>query len=172
MSANGEPNDFIKENISSTIMDLDKIFKSGIFTIDRHNDPLLRAAFTYTLILLRDLIYQANEFGDAEVRFTDDIVCDSEVKDIDGLIRYARNAACHLNSDNHYAGDNFKFSFNIIFGKASFMVHNGIEISSFYEDDICLFFGNKAIYLNRHIKRAFEEAKVSLKKHIPSYLEF
>ena len=37
-----------------------------------------------------------------------------------------------------------------------------LEQSSLYEDDICFFFGSKGIYLNRHIVRAYTEAKEKL----------
>ncbi len=64
------------------------------------------------------------------------------------------------------AAGNIKATFNVAFGKANLMKINDFEQKSLYEDDICFFFGLKGIYLNRHIVRAFQEAKNNLEPYL------
>lgn len=163
MNTQLESDSSTKNEISQAIKKLDNILSSGIFSPNITTHPLLEASFAYTLILLRDLIFKANQYGTTKVTFTDDVALDSKVKDIGGLIKYVRDAICHLDSKNHYLTNKTRASFNIAVGKCNLMKVDDIEIKSSYEDDICYFFGDKGIYLNRHIKRAFEEAKTSLK---------
>ena len=94
-------------------------------------------------------------------------VCDVQqrhrVSDVSDLIKYVRDALCHPDSPNHYIEqDNIKAIFNVAFGKVNLMKIGDFEQSSEYPDDICFFFGSQRIYLKRHVKRAFEEAKARL----------
>ena len=156
----------IKADISNSCRELNAIIESGIFSQTNIQNPLLKASFAYTLVLLRDLICKANKYGSTKVNFTDDIRINNTIKNIDDLIKYVRDALCHLNSPNHYIENNIKFSFNVAFGKANVAKIGDLELNSLYEDDICFFFGSQKIYLNRHILRAFNEAKKSLESYI------
>jgi len=106
-------------------------------------------------------MYKTEKYS-SRITFDDDIVKNDSIIDITDVIKYVRDALCHLDSDNHYleAGD-IKASYNIIRGKGTIKIGD-FEQTSSYKDDLCFFFGNQRIYLNRHIVRAFEEVKLKL----------
>ena len=153
---------FDHADIDRSIRRLDEIFACGIFSPSNAGDVLLHAAFIDTLIALRDLMYKTEKYAE-RISFTDDVQLTNQVNDITGLIKYARDALCHPDSDNHYLEKgNIKASFNVIFGSGCLLKLPGFEQSSPYSDDICFFFGSQRIFLNRHIRRAYHEAKESL----------
>ncbi len=47
-------------------------------------------------------------------------------------------------------------------GKCNLAKIGDLELKSEYEDDIAVFYGKNRLYFNRHIVRAFKEAKVQL----------
>ena len=53
-------------------------------------------------------------------------------------------------------------SFNISYGACEFISFPGFTLSSKYMDDVYFQFGEYGIYLNRHIIRAFNEARENL----------
>jgi hypothetical protein len=121
--------------------------------------PLFQSAFIEVLIYLRDLTYETEKYA-KRIDFIDDVTVRGEVKDATALIKYVRDAMCHLDSDNHYIEPgNMKASFNVQFGKGTLLKVGDFEQSSPYEDDICFFFGSQRIFLKRHILRAIEESK-------------
>ena len=82
------------------------------------------------------------------------------------LIKHARDAVCHIDSQNHVLckENNIMFSFNVIFGKGTLAQIGDLTMTSDYDDDICIFFGDQKIYLVRHIIRAVKEAELYLKE--------
>ena len=57
------------------------------------------------------------------------------------------------------------FLFNVIFGKGTLAQIGDLTMTSDYDDDICIFFGDQKIYLVRHIIRAVKEAELYLKEY-------
>ena len=107
-------------------------------------------------------MYKAEKYG-KRICFVDDIVKTNEIQDISDVIKYVRDALCHLDSDNHYVEQgNIKASYNVVYGKWRLLKIGNSEQASDYDDDVCFFFGSQKIYLKRHILRAFEEAKAKL----------
>ncbi|WP_318465796.1 hypothetical protein [Photobacterium leiognathi] len=159
---NNEMDFFSKSDIESALNRIDKLLSCGIFEPHNSSNPLMRAAFIEALISLRDLMYKTEKFS-SRIDFTDDVPVCEKITDVSDLIKYVRDALCHPDSDNHYIEKgNIKASFNVAFGKCNLMKIGDFEQSSLYEDDVCFFFGSKSIYLNRHILRAYAEAKEKL----------
>lgn len=153
---------FTKPDIESSIRRIDDLLSCGIFQAAHSGHTLFRAAFIELLIALRGLMYKAEKYS-SRISFDDDVKKSSKIKDVSGLIKYVRDALCHPDSDNHYIeSGNIKATFNVAFGKITLMKIADFEQTSKYDDDICFFFGSQAIYLKRHIIRAFEEAKGKL----------
>jgi hypothetical protein len=99
----------------------------------------------------------------SRIDFDDDVVKTDEIEDVTDLIKYVRDALCHLDSDNHYLETgNIKASYNIAYGKVNLLSIGEFKQISDYEDDVCFFFGSQKIYLKRHIVKAFEIAKDKL----------
>lgn len=153
---------FIKSDIEGAIRRIDDLLKCGIFQTQNSKNVLFRAAFIELLIALRDLMYKTQKYS-SRIEFDDDVKKTEEIKDVTDLIKYVRDALCHPDSENHYIeAGNIKATFNVAFGKTNLLKIGDFEQSSQYQDDICFFFGSQGIYLNRHIVRAFEEAKSKL----------
>jgi len=91
------------------------------------------------------------------------------VKDITSAVRYVRDAACHIESDNYLLDGKTVFYFNIAYGKGKIANISGKELVSDYENDVCFFFGDQKLYLNRHIIRALNEVKIVLKGLYPMF---
>jgi len=153
---------FTKSDIESSIKRVDELFSCGIFHPQNSEHVLFRAAFIELLIALRDLMFKAEKHS-SRISFEDDVSKTDKIKDVSDLIKYVRDALCHPDSDNHYIEvGNIKSTFNVAFGRVNLMKIGDFEQSSKYEDDICFFFGSHGIYMNRHIVRAFIEAKEKL----------
>jgi hypothetical protein len=141
---------------------IDTILESGIFHSNNGKHPLFRSAFIELLVCLRDLMYKTEKYA-ARIDFTDDVKVEGQVKDVSSLIKYVRDALCHLDSDNHYIeAGKIKASFNVQFGRGAALKIKEYEQSNPYEDDTCFFFGSQRIYLRRHVLRAVDEAKKRL----------
>jgi hypothetical protein len=152
---------FDKSDIESSLKRIEDLLSCGIFDTSNSENILMRAAFIETLIALRDLMYKTEKYS-IRIAFTDDVPLDEKIKDVSDLIKYVRDALCHPDSNNHYIDKGNKATFNVAFGKCNLLKIGDFEQSSLYEDDICFFFGSKGIYLNRHIKKAYQEAKDKL----------
>lgn len=150
---------FDKSEIEHDFRRIDALLKCGIVAPCNMGNPLFQSAFIEMLICLRDLMYKAGKYA-KRIDFTDDVTVRGEVKDVTDLIKYVRDAMCHLDSDNHYIEPgNMKASFNVQFGKGTLLKIGDFVQSSPYEDDICFFFGSQRIFLKRHIHRAVEESR-------------
>ncbi len=153
---------FSKEEIQESIRRIDELIKSGIFLPQNSDSPFVRSAFIETLVCLRDLMYKTEIYSE-RINFDDDIVKTDKIKDVTDIIKYVRDALCHLDSDTHYVEKgNIKASYNVAYRKTQLLKIGDFEQASAYNDDVCFFFGTHKIYLRRHIIRAFEEAKRKL----------
>ena len=153
---------FTKSDIESSINRVNDLLGCGIFHHQNSRNVLFRAAFIELLIALRDLMYKAEKHA-SRIKFEEDVNKTAKINDVSDLIKYVRDALCHPDSDNHYIeAGNIKSTFNVAFGRVNLMKIGDFEQSSKYEDDICFFFGSHGIYMNRHIVRAFMEAKEKL----------
>lgn len=106
-------------------------------------------------------MYKSDKFG-LRINFVDDVKQTEKIKDVTDLIKYVRDALCHPDSENHYIETGIKATFNVAFGKVRLLKIGDFEQYSEYPDDICFFFGSQGIYLQRHVVRAFKEAKAHL----------
>jgi hypothetical protein len=148
-----------ENEIEDNLLRIYTIINSEIFELKNINHPLRKSAFIEMMICLRDLAYKCNKYN-IIVNFSDDIVQSEKIQNISDLIKYIRDACCHIDSSNNrYLDSGSTFSFNTLYGKTNLL---GIENS--YEDDICFCFGEQKIYLKRHIIRYLEESIASLKE--------
>ncbi len=150
--------------VIGTIKKVDKLINSGIFTSEHSQNVLQDAAFTELMINLRDLMYKVEKHSN-RIAFTDDVPISDKIKDVTDLIIRTRNACCHIDSEDKDFKDGpwpIIGSFSKCFGNASGTWTLGIPIGGKYDDDVQFAFGMVGIYLNRHIIRAFNEAKTKL----------
>ncbi|ATD60160.1 hypothetical protein CNX70_08115 [Janthinobacterium svalbardensis] len=150
-----------RSDIESAIRRIDELFACQIFTQANSRHVLFRAAFIELLIALRDLMYKTEAFS-SRINFDDDVKKLARVNDVSDLIKYVRDALCHPDSENHYIEAGMKATFNVAFGRCNLLSIGDFVQASLYEDDICFFFGSHGIYLQRHVVRAFNEAKAKL----------
>ena len=159
---NMEIDHFSKSEIEDSLQRIDSIIESKIFEPENSDSPLLRSAFIELLICLRDLMYKTEKYA-SRVSFDEDIVKNEKISDITDVIKYVRDALCHLDSDNHYLEKgNIKATYNIMRGKGTLVKINDYEQTSEHTDELCFFFGSQRIYFKRHILRTIEEVKSKL----------
>jgi len=120
---------------------------------------LERSAFIELLIITRDLMYKTELYA-TRIDFTDDVVQTDKVNDVTDLIKFARDAVSHPESQNHFLDSDSRrrrVTNNILRGEIAIDIE-GLIISSDYIDDICLQVGTQKVYFRRHLHRAVQEA--------------
>ncbi|UCG16637.1 MAG: hypothetical protein JSV19_01100 [Phycisphaerales bacterium] len=153
---------YTKRDIQSSFRRVEELLQSGIFEPQNCASPLVMAALTELLILVRDLMAKAEKFANP-ITFTDDVNVTEKVTNVSQAIKFIRDAICHVDSENRNHDECYaRLSYNIAYGKRALAKIGQVEIRSDYEDDVCFFFGSQKLYLGRHIIRAYEEAKAEL----------
>ncbi len=126
-------------DITTSISRIKNLIGTGIFK--EHSNVFFNSAYIEVLILLNNLLYHANDKKN-RINFTDNIIIEEKyIEDVTDLIRYFRNAACHIDAEQRY---------NSHGGKLSFCLKTSPSETRFI-------FGGKELYLNAHIIRAFDE---------------
>ncbi|HCH7886556.1 TPA: hypothetical protein ACPYUI_003457 [Raoultella ornithinolytica] len=162
--SNNEEFKLVSEIYTSKI-DIEKIINSGLLESNKTDNLFFHSLLTRLLILTRDITFKSYKLGN-EIDFTDDVNVTNKITNVSMLIKYSRDAACHIDSDNHTSIETgVNFSFNVAFGKGTVAVINNVHFTSDYDDDVCVFIGDQKIYLKRHIYRAANEAISFLKDH-------
>ncbi len=156
--------------IESSIKVIDEILSTGILHYPNES-PFTQAAFVMVLIRLRDLMYKVEKHG-SRIDFTDDVLTTApgvkpKVEDVSDLIKFVRDAMCHPDIDHHNLTEHTRMSWTVIYGKphsGGLVMIAGQDLTpkADYEDDVAYCFGAQRIYLQRHILRAFAEAKQQL----------
>ena len=113
------------------------------------------AVFTKLLILMSDILMFLD--GNKKRINTKKYLKGHGVKDVTDLICKTRNAACHIRTSGENQIDTNKFICCIIFGKGKAVEFGNASIESEFNDDIAYCYGDKVVYLNRHIKTVLEE---------------
>lgn len=151
-----------KTDIEISFGRIESLLGSGIFHAKNVENPLVQSALTELLIRIRDLMAKAKKYS-VEVSFSDDVNITEKIKNISDAIKFIRDAVCHIDSENHNHDEcSARLSFNRMYGKGTFMSIGTVELKSDYDDDLCFFFGSQKLYLNRHLVRAYHEAKGNL----------
>lgn len=146
--------------IESTFNEISQLFQTGIISSEHVGKPLFRAAFVQILILLRDLMAKAELHGQ-RISFSDHIEKNEKVTDVTDLIKYIRDAVCHLESPNHLIAKDRQWNatFNVVSGHGAAMRIGNFVLRCEFDDDMRIYFGSQGIYMRRHILRALQEAK-------------
>jgi len=153
---------FAEQNeVSECFESVHRLLTSGIFAPANRAHIFVRPAFIDALISLRALMYKSERYA-KRISFADDVLVAGKVKDVTDLIKFVRDAVCHPDSENHKIEDDAIASFNVTYGKGCLIQIGDFRQESLYDDEVYFTFGRQGIYLNRHIVRAFQEAKVNL----------
>lgn len=138
------------------------LYTSGI--LHAPNSIFTQSVFIEILVRLNDILQSLNATG-KRISFTDDVSGEG-VNDITDLVNKLRNAACHDRTSGESMIKGNTFIFNRIVGRMpnAIKVGKDIVIGSNYNDDIAYFYGDKKIYLERHIKRLLDEISKKLDK--------
>lgn len=132
-----------------------ELFNSQVFA---NHQIFTQSAFIEILIRLNYILQELNK-NNNRIIWADDVQVDKNVKDITGLVNNLRNAACHSDSPiNYISNSSIKFVFNTFVGKCPNAVKIGenISLGSEYQNDVAFYYGDKRIYLVRHIERLLE----------------
>jgi hypothetical protein len=155
--------DLLKRDLLSETKRCADLFNSQIFA---SRSIFAQSAFIETLVRLNYVLQELNSKNN-RMTWSDDIQIIHNIKDITDLINYLRNAACHSDSQkNLISNTSTKFVFNAFAGKCPNAVKIGENqiLGNDYEDDIAFYYGDKRIYLVRHIKKLLEELPAEINK--------
>ena len=160
-----------QQDCGSNIRRIEQLLSCGVFEIGNSHNVLQPSAFIELVICLHDLLNKTEKIV-KRISFTDDVRTNEYVHDITDAVTAIRDACCHINSYKRLFDDQGnRGSFLVIYGKGNLVKIGDLELKSDYEDDVAFFFGKNRLYINRHIVRAFKEAKVLLTP-VPSNFPF
>lgn len=135
-----------------------EIYSSGVL----YGDSILaQSALVEILIRFNDIL-QFLSSKKLRITFKDD-VGGKGISDITDLVNKLRNAACHERTSGESDFANNRFVYCRFLGGAKMKMADGSMYGSDHPDDIAFFYGDKRIYLNRHIRRLLEEIDKILK---------
>ncbi|WP_122259700.1 hypothetical protein [Pseudomonas syringae] len=140
-------------DIQSSIMRCNDLFNTGIFNSNNSTGVIFEAAVTLVVLNLHDLLQKAHKDG-KRVDFVDDVEITKNISDVTDLISACRNAACHISSGSHNI-ESCKFTFCVAtgYGPGSYSI-NGKDMGCDYADDIAIYYGEKRVYVRRHLHRS------------------
>lgn len=157
--------DLLKRDLLSEMQRCTELFNSQVFT---NHQIFTQSAFIEILIRLNYILQELSKKNN-RIIWAYDVQTDRNIRDITDLVNNLRNAACHSDSPRNYiSNSSIKFVFNAFIGKCPNVVQTGqnISLGNEYQDDIAFYYGDKRIYLVRHIKELLEEAKRKVEKMI------
>lgn len=155
--------DLLKRDLLSETQRCAELFNSQIFT---KHQIFTQSAFIEILVRLNYILQELNKKNN-RIIWADDVQIDQNIKDITDLVNNLRNAACHSDSPRNYiSNSSIKFVFNTFVGKCPNAVKIGenISLDNEYQDDVAFYYGDKKIYLVRHIKKLLEELPNEINK--------
>lgn len=149
--------------IQTSIRKCQEIFDSGIFSSVGSKTPFFEPAVVVLLININDLLGKSKKDG-MPIEFSDHVEQTEKIRHVHDLIRECRNAACHIGSGENLFEGFGKFSFNFVVGldPAAFTIDD-VVLSCEFEDDIAIYYGEKRIYLRRHLLASL----ISVAKNYP-----
>jgi hypothetical protein len=147
---------------------------------------LQESAFVELIIHLYDLLNEASK-QKKEINFKDDVIIfpagssEETVHNVSDAVLRVRNIVSHLKNHQQFItpaakpkrredtldtlkdGEVFyHVRFNAFWGVHSYRLTPNIILESNYDDDAAFYYGPHRLYLNRHIKLAFQQAKKAL----------
>jgi hypothetical protein len=129
---------FSKSEIESSFNRINAILGTNIFDKENSKNLLLKSAFIELLTCLHDLMCKTEKYS-SRISFDEDIVKTDEITDITDVIKYMRDALCHVDSDSHYLEEGDKKAiFNIIYGEGSIFTLFDYVQESYRPDDMLL----------------------------------
>ena len=149
-------NELLKRELLLETQRCAELYNSQVFA---KRSIFTQSAFIELLIRLNYILQELSKKG-RRATWTDDVLTGNTIKDITDLVNSLRNAACHSDSPRNYVTNtSIKFVFNTFIGRSPNAVQIGKDqfLGNEYEDDIAFYYGDKRIYLVRHIKRLLEE---------------
>jgi len=158
--------DLLKRDLFSETQRCAKLFNSQVFV---NHQIFTQSAFIEILVRLNYILQELSKKNN-RIIWADDVQTDqniNDIKDITDLINNLRNVACHSDSPRNYiSSSGIKFVFNTFAGKCPNAVKIGDDISlgNEYQDDVAFYYGDKRIYLVRHIKKLLEELPNEINK--------
>lgn len=154
-------NYLVQQDIRRTIEEIQKLHWIKVIQTG-WPDEVVWPVVTRMVICIRDLVAKSQMLAQKRIDFTDDVIIKDRVKDAASLIRFLRDALCHVESPGHMLDETNILTFSIQRGKGVLMSMPGMELGCDYDDDIAFIFGNQRVYYSRHLLRAFRESVANL----------
>ena len=137
---------------------LHQLLGSDVFDRNRPNDGTCERAFTEVIRLLDGLLRQAEAAGQ-RIDFTKEVGVHGKIQDITSLISSMHST---LQSETATGAGPAANQFNCYYDAGNGYFANGVFFVSEYDNEVAFFVGEERVYLNRHLKRAMQEAETYL----------
>lgn len=142
---------------------LHQLLGSDVFDSARPDDGTREPAFVNVIQLLDDLLQQSDAAGH-RIDFTKEVGVHGKIQDVTSLVAgLRRSQIADSNGTAQYAPGQF----NCYAGAGTGYFANGAFFDADHDDDVAFFVGDQRIYLNRHIRRATQEAEHYLTSQQP-----
>jgi hypothetical protein len=158
MLANTDP---IKQRLKR----LHVLLESPVFNQASPEDGSWKSAFAELIILLDDLLAQAQQAGQ-RVDFWEGVGVHGKIQDVTSLVAWLRAFLPVSVTDLAAQFDNNRL--NRYFGQGTGYFENGAFFTCEQAGDLAFFLDDQRIYLNRQIRRAITEAELSVQHELIS----
>ncbi len=146
------------EQLQSSRSRLHQLFDSNVFDRNHPDDGTCERAFGEVIRLLDDLL-QESEASGGRIDFTKEVGVHGKIQDVTSLVSHLR-AGVQTASDTSASVNTNRF--NCYFGAGTGYFANGAFFTADYDNEVAFFVDDQRIYLNRHMKRATQEAEAYL----------
>jgi hypothetical protein len=146
-------------DVNAAIREIERMLATHILETAWPGD-MIAPVLTRLVVCIYDLAVKCERFVGKPINFTDDVIIKAEVKDAYSLIKFTRDALCHVAHSGHVTDEGFYLSMNATWGIQAPWIEG--TPSSDYSDDVAFFFGEQRVYFRRHLLRAFREARENL----------
>ncbi|MFD2572387.1 hypothetical protein ACFSUS_17235 [Spirosoma soli] len=141
---------------------LHQILESDVFSPNRssHATPSYEQAFAEVIQLLDDVLRQSDESGH-RIDFINEVGVRGKIMDVTSLVGSMRRA---IRLQTGAVASFEANQFNCYFNAGTGYFANGSFFDADHDDEVTFFVNDERIYLNRHIKRALQEAELAIVK--------
>ncbi|GAB3500761.1 hypothetical protein GCM10027341_26560 [Spirosoma knui] len=152
------------EQRKSRLNRLHQLLESDVFDENRVDDGACERAFVEIIPLLDDVLMQSEAAGQ-RIDFTKEVGVNGKIQDITSLVHGLNE---QLTAEKNALNTGSISQFNCYHNAGTGYFANGVFFTVDHDGEVAFFVDKQRIYLNRHIKRALQEAEYYLtKKSVP-----
>ena len=135
------------------------LLNSPVFNRDSNEEVVWRPAFTELITLVDEVLLRAQQAGQ-RVDFLEGVGVNGKIQDITSLVEWMRSCVPALAADR--PGQLPANRLNRYVDQGTGYFANGSFFTGEYDNEVAFFIDDQRIYLDRHLRRAVDEAEQHL----------